>query len=82
VIPISDRNPTFRRPIVTVLLIAACALVYFLVQPTPFASTKDDAVFDAQHAAIPFEVTHKRPIDVCQFAATMKNTGAAVKPCR
>jgi hypothetical protein len=32
-IPLRDLNPTVRRPIVTVVLIVACAAVYFLIEP-------------------------------------------------
>jgi membrane associated rhomboid family serine protease len=82
VIPISDRNPTTRKPIVTLVLIALCAVTYFFVQPTPFASNNADAVFDVKHAAIPFEVTHRRPLDTCQLAAATTSAGTPVKPCR
>jgi membrane associated rhomboid family serine protease len=82
VIPISDRNPTSRRPIVTIVLIALCAAVYFLAQPSPFTSDKADATFDVQHAAIPYEVTRHRPINVCQAAAVATDAGTAVTPCR
>ena len=32
-IPLHDENPTTRTPWVTILLIAACVLVYFFVEP-------------------------------------------------
>jgi membrane associated rhomboid family serine protease len=82
VIPISDRNPTSRRPIATIALIVACIAVYFVAQPTPLKSTVADARFDVQHAAIPYEVTRHRPINVCQAAAATQDTGEAVTPCR
>jgi membrane associated rhomboid family serine protease len=82
VIPISDRNPTTRKPIVTLVLIALCAVTYFFVQPSPFASNNADAVFDVRYAAIPFEVTNRRPLDTCQLAAAGVANGNPVKPCR
>jgi membrane associated rhomboid family serine protease len=53
-IPLYDRNPTTTRPIVTVILIAACIAVYFLIQPHD--QQVDDAVFTYGHAAIPCEL--------------------------
>jgi membrane associated rhomboid family serine protease len=60
VIPLYDRNPTRTPPVVTVLLIAACVAVYFFVQPHRRAV--DDAVFTYDHAAIPCELVHGRPV--------------------
>jgi len=53
----------------TVALIIACAVVYFVIQPTPFTSTQADALFDLRHAAIPVELLHHSPVTACQFAA-------------
>jgi membrane associated rhomboid family serine protease len=69
VIPLHDENPTVHRAFVTVAIILACVGIYFLVQPTPFASTQADRLFDARHAAIPTEVIHGKPITVCQAVA-------------
>jgi membrane associated rhomboid family serine protease len=82
VIPISDRNPTTRRPIVTMVIIALCAVTYFFIQPTPFASTTADAKFDVEYAAIPYEVTRNRPVNACQLAQATTGQGPAVQPCR
>jgi membrane associated rhomboid family serine protease len=53
-IPLYDRNPTRTTPIVTVILIAACIAVYFLIQP--HTQQVDDAEFTYGHAAIPCEL--------------------------
>ena len=66
VIPLRDDNPTSRRAIVTLVLMALCAVVYFAVQPSPFAATNADSTFYYAHAAIPFEVVHHRPITACE----------------
>jgi membrane associated rhomboid family serine protease len=72
VIPLKDDNPSVRRPVVTLLIIAACVVVYFFVQPigqvVPFKHTQSSAVQQADqqfvfsHAAIPCELTHDRPL--------------------
>jgi membrane associated rhomboid family serine protease len=69
VIPLHDENPTVHRAFVTVAIILACVGIYFLVQPSPFASTQADRQFDARNAAIPVEVIHGSPITVCQGLA-------------
>ena len=68
-IPLHDDNPTRRKAVMTVALIIACAVVYFVIQPTPFTSTRADALFDLRHAAIPVELLHHSPVTACQFAA-------------
>jgi membrane associated rhomboid family serine protease len=65
VLPLRDDNPTRSKPIVTLALIALCAVVYFFVQPTPFASTTQDEFFEYRHAAIPTEVVHGTPVLGC-----------------
>jgi membrane associated rhomboid family serine protease len=59
-IPIKDYNPTSRFPIVTILLIALNVAVYFFVQP--HYRPGDEAKFTFEHAAIPCEVVHGRPL--------------------
>jgi membrane associated rhomboid family serine protease len=70
VIPLKDENPTRHRPIVTMGVVALCAVLYFLWQPTPFGATTDDLAFDLEHAAIPCEVTQLRPLTVDEVRAT------------
>jgi membrane associated rhomboid family serine protease len=72
VIPLKDYNVATRRPVVTMLIIAACVAVYFFVQPVgqvvPFRHNQSTAVQQADqqftfgHAAIPCELTHGRPL--------------------
>jgi membrane associated rhomboid family serine protease len=70
VLPLRDENPTERRPIVTLAIIVACIGVYVLWQPTPTASTSEDIVFAAEHAAIPCEVVQGRPLTLDELRAT------------
>jgi membrane associated rhomboid family serine protease len=70
VIPLKDENPTRRRPYATLAIIAACIGIYFLWQPTPFSETTDDVVFAIDHAAIPCEVVHDRPLTLAELRAT------------
>ena len=70
-IPLKDENPTRSTAFVTLLLIAACVGVYFLVQPTGSANmvggdAEDQAVreirFLLDSAAIPQELTSGEPL--------------------
>lgn len=73
VIPLKDENPTSSPPVVTMLLIAACAVVYFLVQPSAQGTLfrhnqsrdlaqQESARFTYAHAAVPCEVVHGQPL--------------------
>jgi rhomboid family protein len=70
VLPIGDDNPVSRTPIVTLAIIAACLVVYFLWQPTPFSDTVGDVEFDLRYAAIPCEVLEHRPLTRAEVQAT------------
>ena len=59
VIPIRDDNPTRSKAILTLAIIAACIYIYGFVQPH---DSNGDVEFLAQHAAIPCEVVHAKPI--------------------
>ncbi|MDQ1395467.1 MAG: hypothetical protein QOG64_726 [Acidimicrobiaceae bacterium] len=73
-IPLKDDNPTSSPAVVTMLLIAACIVVYFFVQPvgqnTIFRRSQSQDVaqqdnnFTFSHAAVPCEVTHGHPLVV------------------
>jgi membrane associated rhomboid family serine protease len=69
VIPLKDENPTRRAPIVTLLLIAACAGIYLLWQPSPLASDEDDVVFTYERAAIPCEIVDGEPLTEAEIEA-------------
>jgi membrane associated rhomboid family serine protease len=49
---------------VTLLVIAACTVVYLFVQPH---DARDDIRFTYEHAAIPCELTTDRPLDLAQI---------------
>lgn len=64
------------------LLIVICAAVYFLVQPTPFASTSADARFEYRHAAIPSEVVHGHPLATCEVATSILGAASSSIGCK
>jgi membrane associated rhomboid family serine protease len=70
VLPLHDDNPVSRTPVVTLVIIAACLVAYFVWQPTPFSETVDDIEFDLQYAAIPCEVLERRPLTRAEVQAT------------
>jgi membrane associated rhomboid family serine protease len=81
VIPLKDYNPTARLPFVTILIILACAAIYFFVQPvgqglftqrTMDAQTKE-VEWDLRNAAIPCELTEGRPLTIDEVRATFVN---------
>ncbi|MHB8670732.1 MAG: rhomboid family intramembrane serine protease [Acidimicrobiales bacterium] len=68
-IPLKDYNPTRRRAVMTLLLIAANVFVYFFVQPhgtglDPRSAAALQSRFTIAHAAIPCEVVHQRPLSI------------------
>ena len=67
-IPLSDERVGTRPAVVTIALIVACVAVYLFVQPTPGRETAEDVEFDFRNAAIPYELTHGRPLTLCQVA--------------
>jgi membrane associated rhomboid family serine protease len=72
VIPLKDENPTSRPAIVTIAIVIACAVVWFLVQegqperrdvdtlPGPVSGT---LAFNLEYAAVPCEVLTQDPLD-------------------
>jgi membrane associated rhomboid family serine protease len=66
VLPLRDLNPTKRLPIITLLLIAVNVFVYFALQPHSTTQKSDQFVYD--HAAIPCEILHGRPLTEPQIA--------------
>ena len=61
-LPIRDVNPTRARPVVTWAIIAACAIVFFVVQPS--SGTQEEAEFLYERAAIACELTTGDPLDL------------------
>ena len=68
-IPLKDHNPTRRFPILTVVLIAANLVVFFLIQ-RPFDRGLDDAAFTYETAAIPCEIVEGRPLTDTEILTT------------
>jgi membrane associated rhomboid family serine protease len=66
VIPISDANPTKRFPIVTVILIVANVLVFFLVEPDFGTSIKSEGYF-VDHVAVPCQMENDCPTELVQY---------------
>ena len=78
-IPLRDDNPTLRTPVVTFVLIVACIVVFFYVQPSATRSldmptqqeTIEDIEFTFERAAIPCELTEGRPLTASEIGATV-----------
>jgi membrane associated rhomboid family serine protease len=62
VIPIRDDNPTARRAIVTILLIAVNIAIYFGIQFPKHSDANAEAVFEYRWAGVPCEVHTGKPI--------------------
>lgn len=73
VLPIRDQNPTTRTPVITVVVLAACVLVYAVLQSP--RSGLDQSEFLYRHAAIPCEVTRGEPLSAVQFLTDRCSTG-------
>ena len=87
-IPIADENPVGRAPWVTVVLIAACIVVYFAVQPTGTPSLRwdgfvertdeEDLRFVVEYAAIPCELLRLSPLTEREYRDTfVRGDGSA-----
>jgi membrane associated rhomboid family serine protease len=86
-LPLKDFNPTRRPAIATVLLIVVCGATYFLVEPAGRSfgvsanragATCADAEFNLAHAAIPYELTHSRPLAEAQAEDAISQAGCPV----
>jgi membrane associated rhomboid family serine protease len=76
-LPLVDKNPTRRPPIVTMLLIAACVAVYFFVQnpdvetaalgPQNDRERVEQIEFTYKQAAIPCEVVTGEPLTLTEI---------------
>src|SRR5688572_28770325 len=74
-LPLKDHNPTRIPPIVTMLLMAACIVIFVFVQPHD--SQVHDAEFTFGNAAIPCEVVHNRPLTEDELTRTLSGEGDA-----
>jgi membrane associated rhomboid family serine protease len=70
VIPLKDENPTSITPFVTILLIAACVLVWVVVQQA--GQREDNDAFTFETAAIPCEVVQGRPLALEEIRDTVQ----------
>lgn len=60
VIPLYDANPTHRRPVVVLALIAINLFVFVFIQPS--GDGREEIRFDYEHAAIPCELDQRTPL--------------------
>lgn len=81
VFPIKDVNPTHRKPVVTLLIIAACVAVWVGWQQEPQRSPTDDLIFNLEQAAIPCEVVEGRPLTDQELEATYGIVGGDTEAC-
>ncbi len=80
-LPLKDVNPTSRRPVVTLLLIAACVAAWVGWQQEPQRDPVEDLVFNLEHAAIPCELSEGRPLTVGELEATFGRLGGDPEAC-
>ncbi|HEX4491768.1 MAG TPA: rhomboid family intramembrane serine protease [Acidimicrobiia bacterium] len=66
VLPLRDLNPAKRLPIITLAIIAINVFVYFAIQPHSTTAKSNEFVYD--HAVIPCELLHGRPLSEVQIA--------------
>ena len=78
VIPLHDDNPTSRRPVVTMILIALNLFVFALVQPHDGGA--DEARFNYEHAAIPCEISQGAPLTVDELTFGDCDDGGLTSP--
>ena len=69
-IPLKDENPTHRTPVVTVVLIGICVVVWVVVQQA--GQREDDTAFTFETAAIPCEVVKGRPLTPDEIENTIR----------
>lgn len=73
--PIRDDNPTRHRPLLTILAIAACIVVFFGVQPQ---DEIDGAAFLYENAAISCEILGLEPLTVEEISTGRCGEGSNV----
>ncbi len=69
-IPLKDDNPAHRTPLITVALIAACVVVWVVIQQA--GQRPDDLAFTFETAAIPCEVVKGRPLSQDEVVRTVE----------
>ena len=78
-IPIRDDNPTARRAIVTILLIAVNIAIYFGVQYPKHSDANREALFDYRWAGVPCELHTGKPLLLVPDG-TITSEGACAVP--
>ena len=63
-LPIADRNPTTRTPVVTILLILVNVAVFLIWQGGGSFTAEEDTTFAYEHAAVPCELLTGHPITI------------------
>jgi membrane associated rhomboid family serine protease len=76
-IPLKDNIPTDRFPIVTLLIIVACAAVFLLFQGPSIGGDQVENKPVLQYGAIPYRITH--PGKDCELARAVDQTGQQVE---
>ena len=81
-LPIADRNPTTRVPVVTILLILVNVAVFVVWQGGGSVTGEEDTKFAFEHAAVPCELVTGRPITYNEVNADACDhpTGVQVAP--
>ncbi len=69
-IPLKDYNPTRTTPVITILLIAACVVIFVFIQPK--GGDIDEAEFTYKNAAIPCEVVQGRALTDEEVSDTLE----------
>ncbi len=85
-LPLRDDNPTTRKALVTIALIAACVFVFFFVQPSGRTSISGEEAdestsFVVKHAAIPCEVVQGRPLHENELRRTFDAADPDLDAC-
>src|SRR5581483_2744575 len=75
-LPLRDRNPTSRAPVVTVLLIAVNVAVFIIIQKGGTLGPQADTRLTYEHAAIPCELTQGHPLTTRELATEQCDAGA------
>jgi membrane associated rhomboid family serine protease len=70
-LPLFDRNPTRRTPVITVALIVVNVAVYFLLQQPARNEPGGDTRYAFEHAAIPCEIVTGDPLDRDEITRTL-----------
>jgi membrane associated rhomboid family serine protease len=74
-LPIRDVNPTRARPLITWAIIAACAAVFFVVQPESGSDAEVEFLYE--RAAIACEITTGDPLDIEEINRDVCRDGAS-----